>query len=138
VFDIEANRPWEFNTTFPIRSIALPYFIAGIPYNALKNAAPFVRLWFDINIKSPYMMVVLPRLFVCLLSFITDYCLYKICYLYSQNYRARLLTLASSYVILVYGTRTFSNTVEMALSSLLLYVVAYCMRHSDQVRFQNR
>ncbi|KAJ9592184.1 hypothetical protein L9F63_001300, partial [Diploptera punctata] len=137
VFDIEANRPWEFNTTFPIRSIALPYFIAGIPYSGLKFAAPFVSLWFNINIKTPYVMLVLPRLFVCLLSFITDYCMYKICYLYCQNYRARLLTLASSYVILVYGTRTFSNTIEMVLSSLLIYVVADCMRLSDQVILQD-
>ena len=132
---IEANWSWEFNTAFQVYSRTLPYFIAGVPYSALKYAAPFISLWFNINIKSPYTMLVLPRLFVCLLSFITDYSLYKICYLYSQNYRARLLTLASSYVTLVYGTRTFSNTVEMALSSLLLYVVSYCMRRSDQVRF---
>ncbi|PNF33376.1 hypothetical protein B7P43_G04178 [Cryptotermes secundus] len=83
------------------------------------------------------MLLMLPRLFACLLSFVSDYSMYRICRLYSQNYRARLLTLASSYVTLVYGTRTFSNTTEMALNSLLLYVVAYCMRHSDQVILQD-
>ncbi|PSN33686.1 GPI mannosyltransferase 4 [Blattella germanica] len=137
VFDIETNRPWEFNTTFPIRSVALPYFVTGVPYSCLKFIAPFIKLWFDINIKTPYLMLVLPRLFVCLISFVTDYSLYRICYLYCQNYRARLLTLASSYVMLVYGTHTFSNTMEMALNSLLLYVVADCMRRSDQVIMQD-
>jgi phosphatidylinositol glycan class Z len=134
MFDIEVTRSWEFNTTFPIRSIALPYLAVGLPYSFLKYVAPFISFWFNISLRTPYMLLVLPRLFACLLSFVSDYSLYRICCLYSQNYRARLLTLASSYITLVYGTRTFSNTTEMALNSLLLYVVAYCMRHSDQVR----
>jgi len=137
VFDIEVTRTWEFNTTFPIRSVALPYLFVGIPYASLKYIAPFISLWFGINIRTPYILLVLPRLFTCLLSFVSDYSLYKICCLYGQNYRARLLTLASSYVTVVYGTRTFSNTTEMTLNSLMLYVVAYCMRRSDQVRITN-
>lgn len=134
MFDIDVIRSWEFNTTFPIRSVALPYLVVGLPYSFLKYVAPFMSLWFNISVKTPYMLLMLPRLLACLLSFVSDYSLYRICRLYSQNYRARLLTLASSYVTLVYGTRTFSNTTEMTLNSLLLYVVAYCMRHSDQVR----
>jgi hypothetical protein len=134
VFDIDVTRSWESNTTFPIRSIALPYLVVGLPYSFLKYVAPFISSWFNISVRTPYMLLMLPRLFACLLSFVSDYSMYGICRLYSQNYRARLLTLASSYVTLVYGTRTFSNTTEIALNSLLLYVVAYCMRHSDQVR----
>jgi phosphatidylinositol glycan class Z len=134
MFDIEVTRAWEFNATFPIRSVALPYCVVGIPYYCLKYVSTFISLWFGVNIRTPYFLLVLPRLFACLLSFVSDYSMYKICYLYGQNYRARLLTLASSYVTLVYGTRTFTNTIEMALNSLLLYIVAYCMRHSDQVR----
>jgi hypothetical protein len=134
MFDIEVTRSWEFNTTFPIRSVAIPYLVVGLPYSFLKYVAPFMSVWFNISVRTPYILLVLPRLFACLLSFVSDYSMYRICCLYSQNYRARLLTLASSYITLVYGTRTFSNTAEMALNSLLLYFVAYCMRHSDQVR----
>lgn len=137
VFDIEVTRTWEFNTTFPIRSVALPYIAVGIPYACLKYVAPFLSLWFEINVRTPYFLLVLPRLFACLLSFVSDYSLYRICCLYGQNYRARLLTLASSYITVVYGTRTFSNTTEMTLNSVMLYVVGYCMRHSDQVRIAN-
>lgn len=137
MFDIEVTRAWEFNATFPLRSVTLLYFVVGIPYSCLKYVSPFISLWFDINIRTPYMLLVLPRLFACMLSFVSDYSMYKICYLYGQNYRARLLTLASSYVTLVYGTRTFTNTTEMALNSLLLYIVAYCMHRSDQVRTTN-
>lgn len=134
MFDIDVTRSWEFNATFPIRSVASPYLVVGLPYSFLKYVAPCISQWFNISVKTPYMLLMLPRLFACLLSFVSDYSMYRICRLYGQNYRARLLTLASSYVTLVYGTRTFSNTTEMALNSLLLYVVAHCMHHSDQVR----
>lgn len=137
LFGVESSRPWEFNVTSPIRNVALPYLYVGLPLLALKNAAPFIHLWFGWDIKTPYMMLVVPRLFCCLISFLTDYCLYKICYIYGQNYRARLLTLASSYVMLVYGTHTFSNTVEMALASVLIYLVADCMYQSDKIIYQD-
>nr|CAD7405165.1 unnamed protein product [Timema poppensis] len=133
VFDIEVARPWEFNTTFPLRSIALPYLTAGIPLILIKILSPFLLLWFNWNLKTSYVLLITPRLVTCMLSFVSDYCLYKICKVYGQNYRTRLITFATSYVVLVYGTRTFSNTIEMTFTSLLLYFVADCMAHSDQV-----
>lgn len=137
VFDVEIVRPWEFNTTFPIRSVALPYITVGIPFTILKSISPLLNFWFDINILTPYFLLMLPRLVSCLLSFIVDYCLYRICYCYGQNYRARLITFASSYVVLVYGTRTFSNMTEMVLMSVLLCLVADCMCYSDRVIIQD-
>nr|CAD7430330.1 unnamed protein product [Timema monikensis] len=133
VFDIEVARPWEFNTTFPLRSIALPYLTAGIPLILIKILSPFLLLWFNCNLKTSYVLLITPRLVTCMLSFVSDYCLYRICKVYGQNYRTRLITFATSYVVLVYGTRTFSNTIEMTFTSLLLYFVADCMAHSDQV-----
>ena len=41
-------------------------------------------------------------------------------------------TLASSYVMLVYATRTFSNSVELVLASLLMYMSAHCMKRSAE------
>uniref|UniRef100_A0A1B6M3X5 Mannosyltransferase n=1 Tax=Graphocephala atropunctata TaxID=36148 RepID=A0A1B6M3X5_9HEMI len=137
IFDVEASRPWEFNTTKPIRSVALPYLYAGLPLFVLKCVAPFVKLWFEYDMVTPYFLVVIPRLTCCLLSFLNDLCLFRICNIYGQNYRARLLTLASSYVLLVYGTRTFSNTIEMTLTSVLIYFVADCMHKSDQIIYQD-
>ncbi|KAL1123275.1 hypothetical protein AAG570_002361 [Ranatra chinensis] len=137
IYNTATTRPWEFNATFPIRSIALPYLVVGLPLLLLKNIAPFISLWFGVNMITPYSMLVLPRLSSCLLSFVTDTCLYKICRIYSQNYRSRLLTLASSYVLLVYGTRTFSNSIEMALCSLLIYLVAESMVRSDRILYQD-
>ncbi len=56
----------------------------------------------------------------------------QICRLYKHSYNQCLTTLASSYIMLVYATRTFSNTLELILSSALLYLVAYTMKRSDE------
>ncbi|XP_014284013.1 GPI mannosyltransferase 4 [Halyomorpha halys] len=136
IFNVASIRPWEFNSTYPIRSVALPYVVMGFPLFLLKSIAPFLNLWFSIKIITPYTLLVVPRLACCVLSFVTDHCMYRICCLYRQNYRARLLTLASSYVMLVYSTRTLTNSIELALASYLIYLVSYCMAKSDQVIYQ--
>lgn len=133
VFNTEVSRPWEFNTTFPIRSVILPYVCVGLPLKFLKFVAPYAKYWTGAEVQTPYTLLVLPRLTCCGLSFITDYCLYRICKCYGQNYRMRLVIHASSFVILVYGTRTFSNMMEMVLMSILLCLVVDCMSFSDQV-----
>lgn len=73
---------------------------------------------------------------MCLFSFVNDWSLYRICLAYGLRYDIRLLALASSFVMIVFGTRTFSNTIEMSLCSLLLYIVSDCMVHSNTVIFQ--
>ena len=50
---------------------------------------------------------VLPRMVMLALSFISDYTVYQICVLYKHSYNQCLTTLASSYVMLIYSTRTF-------------------------------
>lgn len=72
---------------------------------------------------------------MCALSFLSDYFLYKICCIYGQNYRVRLVTYASSYVMFVYATRTLSNSVELVLTAALLYFTSKCMAHSERVSF---
>lgn len=86
--------------------------------------------------RTSYMLLVYPRLIMALLSFVNDYSLYRICLSYRLNYVARLLALSSSYIILVFGTRTFSNSIEMALCSVLLYIVSDCMILSSTVIHQ--
>lgn len=92
--------------------------------------------YMDIEICTPYTIFILPRLIMCLISFVNDWSLYRTCTLYGLRSDIRLLAMASSYVIIVFGTRTFSNSVEMALCSYLLCVVAECMVHTNSVIFQ--
>ncbi|XP_003690478.1 GPI mannosyltransferase 4 [Apis florea] len=136
-FDIDVNKPWEFNSTFPIRTVLISQIIVGIPYSILKKLSQYTVFYLGISLKSPYFLILFPRLLVCGLSFISDYCLYKICYIYGQNYKIRLIIYASSYVMLVYATHTLSNTIELVLTALLLYYASYSMAHSEKVVIQS-
>jgi phosphatidylinositol glycan class Z len=77
IFDVEASRPWEFNTTKPIRSVGLPYLYAGIPIYLLKQFAPFFQNFLGVNVITPYFLLTTPRLMCCMLSFLNDWSLYK-------------------------------------------------------------
>lgn len=89
--------------------------------------------YLNIDIVSSYFLVVFPRLLMCCLSFIVDYCMYKMCVNNNEKYMSKILVLASSYVMVIYGTRTFSNTLELILFSLLLYFVAESLTFSNTV-----
>ena len=65
------------------------------------------------TIIGPYLIGFIPRFVMLLLSFISDYTTYQICILFKANFNQCLTTLASSYVMLIYSTRTFSNSIEM-------------------------
>ncbi|KRT78606.1 hypothetical protein AMK59_8381 [Oryctes borbonicus] len=132
-FELDSNRPWEFNVTFPIRSISIPYFTVGLSYRILKTADMFIYSWLETTMISPYMLLVIPRLFVCLMSFLCDYCMYYTCVANNEKYKSRLLILSSSYVMLIYGSRTFSNTLEMIFFSILLYYISESMIFSNVI-----
>lgn len=111
--------------------------ILGPPLHFMRLANPFTKYYLNIDLRTPYYLLVIPRLFICFLSLINDYCLYKICLLYGQNFRNRLKIFASSYVVFVYCTRSFSNTFEMIFFSILLLLVAECMLKSDNIIYHN-
>lgn len=53
--------------------------------------------------------------------------------MYKTDVGDRLALLASSSVMLVFATRTFSNTIELILFSLLLYVISKNIIESEKV-----
>lgn len=128
IFNLENARPWEFKVSYPVRSICPIYLILGAPFYLLKTLAEFC----NIDVKSPYVLIVVPRLVFCLFSFVTDFSLYRICKLEGENFRIRLLILSTSYVMLTYATRTFSNSIEMTLVSFLIYYVVALKKTTDK------
>ncbi len=116
VFDVDVARTWEFNVTAPIRSMVLPTALFGTPLYALKLANAIVYHYLGVSVVWPYLVLVLPRIVMLAMSFSVDYCVYQICVLYRHSYNKCLTTLASSYVMLVYSTRTFSNSLEMVIA----------------------
>lgn len=124
---------WEFqftNTSAPIRNIAVPYFFYGLPLFALKH---LVRAFSDLNsfrnennnliTVQANTLIYYPRIFMTLCSFLIDFTLLKIADYWSLDQTSVLITFATSYITLVYLTRTFSNSIETILFTLLIYLV---------------
>merc|ERR1719400_2518305 len=133
VLELDTHRTWEFNISAPLRSPSLPFLLYGLPVGALKYLDLLLDAKLGIQIFiGPYIVQLVPRLIMLLLSFTVDACVYQICKLYKHSYNQCLTTLASSYVMIVYSTRTFSNTLELVMTSLLLYMVAHTMKRTDE------
>lgn len=73
IFNVENARPWEFKVSYPVRSICPIYLVLGAPLYFVKTLAEFC----DIDVRSPYVLIVVPRLVFCVLSFVTDFSLYR-------------------------------------------------------------
>ncbi|KAF5272001.1 hypothetical protein FQR65_LT04982 [Abscondita terminalis] len=130
VLEVKANKPWEFNVTQPIRTTAPIYFTVGLSYHVLK-ILNMIAQQFNNSLMTPYYILLFPRLTFCLLSFLIDYSLHRICLANSEKSKSRCLILSTSYIMIVYATRTFSNTIELILFSLLLYYVAESLIFSN-------
>lgn len=120
----------------PIRSHAIPFLYLKIPMTLFKVLSMLSKKIFNFDFLSSYSLVVFPRFIMCLLSFINDFCVHRICSSHNLKYDIRLLALASSGVMLTFGIRSFSNTIEMLLCSVLLWVVSECMILSNTVIYQ--
>lgn len=105
-----------------------------VPFATLRNLSEIIKIYTDVTILGHYALLVVPRLSMCLLSFTSDVCLFKICYHFCQNYKERLIMFSSSFVCLVFMTRTFTNTLEITCFNVLLCLVASCMAESEKVR----
>ncbi len=68
-------------------------------------------------------LIYYPRLFMTLCSLIIDFTILKSSELFGLDGPSVLITFATSYVSTVYLTRTFSNTIETLLFSILIFLV---------------
>lgn len=137
VFDLEATKTWEFNNTLPLRSYAIPYIYLKIPMTIFKFIAMYSKILFNVDIMNSYGLLIFPRIIVCMLSFVNDFSVWRICKSNNIKNDIRLLTLASSWVMLTFGIRSFSNTLEMTLCSMILCLVSECMVFSNTVIYQS-
>ena len=130
-------RAWEFelkNDQQPIRNIVIPYLFYGIPLYILKvlsnlgsikdyTLSPTSLTESNLLTVQANTLIYYPRLFMTIYSFIIDLCLLKISCLCEFDESSVLLLFSSSYVTVVYLTRTFSNSIETILFSILIYLV---------------
>ena len=121
MFGYSHFRTWEWSRDEPARTVVFPFLSSGMPFMALKHIASI----FDYQITT-YCLLIVPRLWMTLLSLINDIVTYKLAYkLFHNKNIASIASLlyASSYTTLVFCTRTFSNSAETTLFGLLLYLV---------------
>lgn len=130
-------RAWEFelkNDQEPIRNIVIPYLFYGIPLYILKvlsnlgsikdyTLSPTSMTDSNILTVQANTLIYYPRLFMTMYSLTIDLCLLKISCLCEFDESSVLLLFSSSYVTIVYLTRTFSNSIETILFSILVYLV---------------
>ena len=118
MLDIKTVSAWEFNSTFPLRSIIPIYISMALPLLFLKALSALCG-----HVISWYSLTVAVRMMVTLLSLITDYTAMQLSALVATDANLAAVVVATSYVSLVYYTRTFSNTLESFLYAALLCVV---------------
>ena len=115
--------------------MAIPYFFYGLPLYILKYFSQ-LRATPDFSFSSQQhgsdatlitvqtnTLIYYPRLFMTLCSLIIDIVLFNLANLCDLDTSSVLLTFASSYIAIVYLTRTFSNSIETLLFALLIYLI---------------
>ncbi|CAG8786814.1 27395_t:CDS:2, partial [Racocetra persica] len=127
VFGFEVFRPWEFEKYPQCRSIVIPALTVGLPFKFLKILNSLRTGLGFTDIINSYSIFMTQRLSFFVLSFVIDYTGYTLAKLYyPRNAIKSLLVFASSYVLLIYHTRPFSNTIESVILSLcyIVYIKA--------------
>lgn len=130
VLQCRAYLPWEVTREHPIRSMFFPVVLGQTAFSLIKLIT---------SQPSGYLLLVLPRFIVTLMSFVCDWSLNGILKILTRNedrvFYSRLC-LASSYVTLTYLTHTFSNSIETILFSLLLHNVMSNLKTSPNKSFE--
>lgn len=127
IFGFKHTRTWEFNEAFPIRTMAFPYVFTGFPLYILKKVLGTRAI-------TSRTLIVAPRLCISVASLVIDLSVYKICRHLLIDPAPALCLLATSFVMLVFYTRTFSNTAEAILFALLLMLVVSAISNSNTLR----
>lgn len=116
VLGLRTEVTWEFRGRYPIRSILPIWFNSGFPMWVLSKIS-------DKSSLSGQALLISPRLFLFVLSFAFDIVVWRVCASFGMVSRRRVLTLATSWITIVFHCRTFSNSTE----SLLLVVCFACV-----------
>ncbi|CAH0486024.1 unnamed protein product [Peronospora farinosa] len=121
--------PWEFQLPTPNRSVVFPALVAGLPYKLLDVLGVKLTGW---------LMLVIPRLLLCGLSFIIDAILYQIVAKMTRHQKFQvkqekqgkvLLLFASSWPTFVFLCRPFSNTFETLVLAVCFGVLFLVNSH---------
>ena len=127
LFGFKQTRTWEFNETFPVRTVAFPYVFTAFPLYILKMV-------FGTGALKSRTLIIAPRICISAVTLFIDLSVYKICLRLRVDAAPSLSALGTSFVTLVFYTRTFSNTAEAILFALLLQLVVSAIASRNTLR----
>eukprot|EP01112_Ceratiomyxa_fruticulosa_P019219 TRINITY_DN625_c0_g1_i4.p1 TRINITY_DN625_c0_g1~~TRINITY_DN625_c0_g1_i4.p1 ORF type:complete len:559 (-),score=61.69 TRINITY_DN625_c0_g1_i4:13-1689(-) len=107
--------PWEFaDKQNPCRSIVPPYLNSGIPFLLSK-------LFLGESNYAGWLLY-LPRIWMFLFSLVMDWAAFKLSKSLNLSSSQTLAVVSSSWIFLLFLTRTFSNSLEAILVTLVLVI----------------
>lgn len=127
--DISVVRTWEFNQSFPLRSVVVPKLLFQPFFTALLS----LSVEHDLFHLTGYLVLVSYRLIMVVLTLWIDYCIFRICSLVGAQGITAALLLASSYVTLTFQTHTFSNSLETVFLVTEILILVVLMRRKVAV-----
>ncbi|CAG0890849.1 unnamed protein product [Darwinula stevensoni] len=116
VFGYNASMAWEFQTETPIRGSFFLQLLIGLPYLILRG------VFGDADVPASALLAY-PRLAFAGFSLLADWGYSRTCH--DAGIHPNLLPFSTSLTLVVFGVKTFSNSIETVLFSLLLSCVVH-------------
>eukprot|EP01083_Nonionella_stella_P058842 154060_1 len=137
LFGFSVFTPWEFqgdghggqlptvsgHVPTAYRSVVTPAVSSGLPYLGLKWAADMTNSVGSSPLVNSFTIFVLPRLSVLFHSGLVDWLIFRICKRTGIRTAPVMLTLCSSWPVVLFHSRPFSNTYESFLLCILIFVL---------------
>jgi len=113
---------WEWTDKQLIRSVFLPYVLAG---SLLK----LIKFLHGNTIICSYLVLVLPRLVFTIMSLSVDCVILHTCQVAKiTKVKEVLIVFATSYLAIVHLCHTLTNSIECLLFALLLFILFHCIK----------
>ena len=113
-------RAWEFDVRSPVRSIVFPYLTVSPSMALLKWMNSTEHSSFQISANKVIMASRLPLTLCSVFGFLVTS---RLAHVFGASEYLSTVLWCSSYVTWAYFTRTFSNSIEAVLFSVLLLLI---------------
>ncbi|XP_059158764.1 GPI mannosyltransferase 4-like [Physella acuta] len=134
ILKVKHSRAWEFNESFPVRSIVFPYLVISPSMYLLRWLNSTGAASLQLSAVKVVTATRLPQAFLSVIGYLATG---KLASVFGIDKYFSTVLFCSSYVCWTYLTRTFSNSVEAALFAVVLLLVlpgfSSCKTDSDQL-----
>lgn len=129
--NISVVRTWEFQQSYPLRSVVLLHLI----YSPVFKILSFMDETTSFHITG-YSLLVSYRFMMSILSLWIDICIFKICKIIGLNGYSSNILFAGSYVTLTFQTHTFTNSFETVHFVSLILLIFICIREDEECKWK--